>query len=411
MEAKSYWFALKSYVYVEFKEENVLLYDTNQGNRIESAQEKVITLVKQLYEPSNLGVIPVNNEMLSDRCIRDFMKEVAEKEMGDLMDTACYPNKPIRLIPILSLQKDIDRHIEYEDKVAFIGRDISKYLTEINIYLTNTCHQTCRHCSSYCNQIHCCTMNNPGNELTIEYLEKLLEQLRYTPVNTINIYGGDILNYSYWDELQRIASLYPKALHYYIDYKNYRVNEFLDSQRIDLIVNFPLDGYHFQTVWKQLKNKKFRLHFIVEDEQQCSDAEHLIEEYGIEKYGIHPYYTGANIDFFQDNIYLNAEDIFDKTLSMREIFRNRKLNSNYFGTLYVLPDGTVKANMNTPALGNLAEDTVLDIIYKELIENTAWRITRNAHPCDKCIYQYMCPAPSDYERAIGRYNLCHVIND
>ena len=52
MESKKYWFALKSYVYVEFKEKNVLLYDTNHGNRIESAQEKVITLIKRLYEPS-----------------------------------------------------------------------------------------------------------------------------------------------------------------------------------------------------------------------------------------------------------------------------------------------------------------------------------------------------------------------
>ena len=107
MESKKYWFALKSYVYVEFKEKNVLLYDTNHGNRIESAQEKVITLIKRLYEPSNLGVIPINNEIQSDPCIQDFIKEVTDKDMGDLMDTEHYPNKPIRLIPILSLQKDI----------------------------------------------------------------------------------------------------------------------------------------------------------------------------------------------------------------------------------------------------------------------------------------------------------------
>lgn len=32
MESKKYWFALKSYVYVEFKEKNVLLYDTNHDS-------------------------------------------------------------------------------------------------------------------------------------------------------------------------------------------------------------------------------------------------------------------------------------------------------------------------------------------------------------------------------------------
>ena len=410
MESKKYWFALKSYVYVEFKEKNVLLYDTNHGNRIESAQEKVITLIKRLYEPSNLGVIPINNEIQSDPCIQDFIKEVTDKDMGDLMDTEHYPNKPIRLIPILSLQKDIDRHIEYEDKVAFIGRDIGKYLYEINIYLTNTCDRSCKHCNDYCKQTHCCTVNNMGNELPIEYVRNLLEQIRYTPVNTINFYGGDILTYNFLDELQYSASSYPKLFHFYMHYQNYRENEFIDSQLLDLIIDFPLDSNHFYKVSKLLKNKSFKLHFIIEDEQQYGDAERLVDEYSIKEYDIYPYYTGKNIRFFQDNIYLSKEDIFSKTLQMREIFRNHKLNSNFFGTLYVLPDGTVKANMNTLALGNISKDDILDIIYKELTENTAWRVIRNSHPCDKCIYQFMCPAPSDYEKVIGQYNLCHEIH-
>lgn len=171
-----------------------------------------------------------------------------------------------------------------------------------------------------------------------------------------------------------------------------------------------MDGNHFHELWKQITDKQSKLHFIVEDEQQYNDSARLINEYNIKEYSIHPYYTGENIHFFEDNIFLNKEDIFYKALQMREIFRNQKLNSNSFGTLYVLPDGTVKANMNTAVLGNIAEDDILDIIYKELIENTAWRTIRNSHPCDQCIYQFMCPAPSNYERAIGKNNLCHIIN-
>lgn len=410
METKNYWFALKSYTYVEFKENKVLLYDTNHGNRIESSQEKIILLIKSLRDPSNLGVIPINNEIQSDLSIQDFMNEVITKQMGDLLNTERYPTKPIRLIPILSLQKDIDRHIEYEDKVAFIGREVSKYLTEINIYLTSRCDKSCIHCGNYCKQIHCCTANNPGDELPIEYLKKLFEQIRYSPVNTINLYGGDILSYNYLNELLCMASSYPKAIHFYMLYKNYKENGAIDSLLLDIIINFPLDDHEFQKVWKQLENKKFRLHFIVENELQYIETERLIDEYDIKEYSIRPYYSGENIDFFQEHIYLNKEDIFDKTLQMREIFRNQKLNSNSFGTLYVLPDGTVRANMNTSVLGNIAEDNILDIIYKELIENTAWRTIRDAHPCDKCIYQFICPAPSDYERAIGQYNLCHVKN-
>ncbi|WP_044265453.1 TIGR04150 pseudo-rSAM protein [Bacteroides timonensis] len=410
MKAKNYWFALKSYVYVEFKEKNILIYDTKHGNRIEAVQAKVITLIKEMYKPGNLGVIPISNKLQSDPYIRNFIQEVIDKEMGDLMDTEHFPNKPVRLIPTLSLQKDIDRHIEYEDKVAFIGKDISKYLTEVNVYLNSICDKSCKHCAGYCKQIHCCTTNNPGIELPIEQVRSLLEQLRYSPVNTINLYGGDILSYSYLNELQLLASSYPKTLHFYTHHKNYRENEFVDSQLLELIITFPMDGNHFHELWKQIKDKQSKLHFIVEDEQQYYDSARLINEYNIKEYSIHPYYTGENIHFFEDNIFLNKEEIFYKALQMREIFRNQKLNSNSFGTLYVLPDGTVKANMNTAVLGNIAEDDILDIIYKELIENTAWRTIRNSHPCDQCIYQFMCPAPSNYERAIGKNNLCHIIN-
>jgi pseudo-rSAM protein len=115
------------------------------------------------------------------------------------------------------------------------------------------------------------------------------------------------------------------------------------------------------------------------------------------------------LDFFRENLFTGKEDIFSEILSIRKIFRNQKLNSNFFGTLYIMPDGTVKANMNTKAIGNTRQDTVLGLLYKEMSENTAWRKIRNSQPCDKCLYQFLCPAPSDYERATGRLNLCNIV--
>jgi len=45
---------------------------------------------------------------------------------------------------------------------------------------------------------------------------------------------------------------------------------------------------------------------------------------------------------------------------------------------------------------------------KEMLDNTAWRKIRNDYPCCDCIYQWLCPSPSNYELAIGKPNLCHV---
>ena len=51
MELKDGWFALKSHVYVEFKENNILLYDTKLGFHIETENKDVVFMINQLYEP------------------------------------------------------------------------------------------------------------------------------------------------------------------------------------------------------------------------------------------------------------------------------------------------------------------------------------------------------------------------
>jgi pseudo-rSAM protein len=136
MEVKDYWFALKSHVYVELKEGKILLYDTKSGFHIETEVKDAISLVTQLYEPNNLGVTLLSKEMQSNLNIRNFVQDVLKKQMGDFTDVEKLPNKPVRLIPILNLQKDVDRLKKDEDKYSLIGNNVKNYLMELNIFIT-----------------------------------------------------------------------------------------------------------------------------------------------------------------------------------------------------------------------------------------------------------------------------------
>ena len=118
--------------------------------------------------------------------------------------------------------------------------------------------------------------------------------------------------------------------------------------------------------------------------------------------------NGHNIKFFEENVYLSQEDIVTSVISMREIFRNQKLNANNFGSLYIFPNGEIKANINEATIGVLGENEILDVINNELSKNTAWRRVRSSEPCKDCVYQYLCPPPSNYEKVINRPNLCNV---
>ena len=137
-------------------------------------------------------------------------------------------------------------------------------------------------------------------------------------------------------------------------------------------------------------------------------AEELVKEYHIEKYQLKPIYTGDNILFFKDNIFLTKEDILSSHITMKDFFTKRLINKNDFGKLHIMQNGDVYANINHPTIGNIFTNSIDEIIQKELKEGKSWLRIRNQDPCDKCLYQDLCPSPSDYEIEIGYPNLCHV---
>jgi len=73
-----------------------------------------------------------------------------------------------------------------------------------------------------------------------------------------------------------------------------------------------------------------------------------------------------------------------------------------------MPDGDVFANVNHSALGNVKTHSIFEIVYKEIIQGKSWLNIRNQEPCNNCIYQWLCPPPSEYEILIGQPNLCHI---
>lgn len=406
---KNYWFALKSHIYVEFKTKFTLLYDTVSGERIESELEEGNALIRQMYEPLNLGVVSVNETMFTHSPLKEWIEEILKRNMGDLTDEADLAQKPVRLIPILNLQKDIDKFKENENSLLFFEKDVSKYLLELNIYVNDVCDKACPHCDLLCKQTHCCTATQTYHtELSLQHLQTVFQQLQYWPIHTINILGGDVLHYSQLEQLEELACQYMKELHYYLHYKNYQLHSPLETQKIELIVTFPIDEMQFEKVYTSIHLENTRFHFLIEDEAQYIQAEKLIEGLKIEAFDLTPIFTGANMSFFEENVYVDKDDIFFKIFQIREIFRNKKLNSNFFGMLHLLPHGEIKANMNTRTIGNIKEDELVDIIQKELIQNTAWRKIRDSHPCNECIYQFICASPSNYEEIIGRNNLCHI---
>lgn len=405
---KKFWFFLESHIYVNNKSDEMLLYDTHTGTDLYVKSAVAIQLVNKIYKDDSLGCIELESSDLIEPEIQDFVDKVVKNRMGGLQNQYMHPIKPVILLPILSLNLDVEKFKDKENIDLFLARDISKYLLDVNIVLNNSCRQQCPHCQSYYRQLFCCSKGCTSDSLSQDSLMNLLRQISYFPVRTINITGGDIYRYQYLDVFNTSNKDDKKVFNFYVHYLNYQENPYIDNQKIHLIVNTPVNIDILHKVYSLTKEKDIKYHLIVENEEQYDELESALNELGIEDYEVHPYYNGRNIQFFEKNVFLSKEDIVASPISIREIFRNQKLNANSFGSLYILPNGDVKANLNEKTIGHLGKDKIIDVINHEMMQNTAWRIVRSSGPCQNCVYQYLCPPLSNYERVLHRQNLCHV---
>ncbi len=403
-----YWFSLKPHIYVDFKENGILLYNTQNGHYKETSSKEIILIIKELYETQNLGVTCINTTQYNNPEIQIFIDDIIEEKMGNIWEIEKFTQKPISLIPILNLQKDVDRLIKDENSHSLLSTNISQYLIELNIYLNDICSENCKFCNNYHKQLHCCKSQNSNEEISWDIFESIIAQIRYSAVSRINLLGGDIYKYSQLSRLVEFNEKIGSIVHLYSYYKNYIQTEVSNLFQMEILVDYPLEIETLSSIFSTAKKDKTTYHFIITNESEYNDSERLIENQDIQNFEIVPFYTNQNLTFFTENVFMNKEDVFSKTLSIREIFRNQKLNSNYFGALFILPNGAVTANLNTQQIGNIKEDSILSLIYKELINNTAWRVIREEEPCNKCTYQFICPAPSNYENIISKNNLCTI---
>ena len=404
---KNYWLYIAPHTYCHIKNGQALLYNTQSGVSMETTDEKIILLLQSLHDRKNLGAISCNGAMLSQAPYAEFTTEFCQKEMGNTIDTSLLPEKPVQMMPMLNLQCDIDKL--QQDSERNIGEDVLQYLLELNIYLHSSCNRQCKLCSAYSKQCLCCQIH-PGQPsyLPLTHLENISRQIKHGTIGKLNLAGGTIFEYPYYQELATLLSDFKGQIHIWNHYKNFAdCKTFNPDFFYDVVIPSPITD-SLENCLLILNGLKVKYHFYITGTEEYEAAEEAIEKHGMKLYAIHPIYTGNNLSFFEEYIYTDREDILQSEISFNEIFAHQKMNTHFFGSLTILPDGSTYANVNAPVVGNIMNDSLLDIINKEMLTNTAWRKTREAAPCSDCLYQLMCPSPSNYEMAIGKANLCHV---
>jgi pseudo-rSAM protein len=146
---------------------------------------------------------------------------------------------------------------------------------------------------------------------------------------------------------------------------------------------------------------------LIFNEDEYSITKNIMLSAHISKYNVIPIFRN-NIKFFKEDVYMDNKSIMAIKLSKREVFAHQSINLNFFGDMFVMPDGSVYSNVNMQPIGTI-KNSIYQLITNALKKQQAWLLIRNKGRCRQCVYQWLCPSPSNYELVTHKCNLCNIV--
>jgi len=376
-----YWFTIEPYVYVSINNNNALLYNTLDGITVGSNKINVIELLQELLIKENSGVIKLTNERYRQKEINHFIRLLRENFMCDVIDITLSKKKPVQLLPFFnySINQDIYRKQNFPRH-----RSVLTNLFEVSLII----------------------------DLTLD-VKKTLFYLQSIPENIIINLIGDLKSVKDYHRLLSFLNQRSSLKSIFCSYKNIipLQPDYNNNFSYTVSIDFPIDIQKLRDSIHllSLQNLKIEYIFDVKSVDDYSFSENLAKDFKIENYKFNPIFNGENLDFLEEYVFLNKDDILSENIiSMKNIFANQAMNIYDFGKINIMPNGDAYGNVNHPALGNIFENSILEIVSNELEVGKSWFRIRNEAPCNNCVYQWLCPSPSDLELDIGKPNLCHV---
>lgn len=404
---KKYWFGILPHVYYVRKGEKTLLYNTVDGSHIITSVPEVTGIVEEMHQKMNLGIAALTASQLENTALAQFVRKSCEKNICKIQEQVPDSPKPVQLMPVLNLQRDVDKLKEAPGRS--VGEGIMDYLTEVTVVLNGECGRRCLECGDYGRQFFHCFKCEDGQELASDAMIEFLETVRYAPLRRLAFTGGDIFLYSQWDKLRPYLNdngICPILGVHYQNITEAGLNHVKDCP-LEIFVPSPIDKSMLSNAMALIGQRKANYIFSVTSDEDCAAAEEIIESLRITDFEFNPFFNNGNSDFFEKRVFTSQEDILDAPISQRVIFARQKMNTNFFGHILLLPNGDVKATLNGSILGNIQHGHIAEMVEREFVGTESWRKIRNGTICSECLFQFLCPSPSNYEIVMERENLCN----
>jgi pseudo-rSAM protein len=349
----------------------------------------------------SLYTTEITDTELEDVHLTTWIEGIISINAGQMIEQSKGVLHPVSFFPIIKIQNDI-KHIQWAHNSG-IGGALVNNLHEITIHING---------SKNGNDLYSKQMNHPiisSKSISSDDLINFIQGCKGDVLNRINLIGNPF-GYENFSKLYSWIMANHLIVNVYIHWSDFilnkQSNELKTIQKLNVICD---DSSDVSEILDICNKQDLTPHFIfLLTSQEDYDKTILGKKrFVIDNYEFVPIFNGHNIPFFEEYVFTTIHDFSTINLSKQDIFARQVINTNFFGRLIILPNGNVFANLNHPAIGTIY-DPPYNLFYKEMIKGTTWRMTRKHFPCLECIFQWLCPPPSNYELVFERFNLCDI---
>lgn len=401
---KNYWLTFNPDTFIWLQNNCGLIYNCMNNKSLRfNTNAQIERICKKLLEPESLYSIEISEDILVP-LTKLWIENIISNKLASLSETNCVNIKPVSYCPMLKIQRD--RHTIIEEHKDGLGGRIIENLDELIFYINGSNKGS----SEYYKQMLYPIKSKDW--LKLSAIKTLIESSKIGMLHKLT-FIGNLLKYPELTKLNIYLTNIEMPINFVIllndIIKNIKHLKSFQSKlhTISIIVTVNSSIYAAYKFFKENSFANINWIFPIYDEKSYFSIFEKIKRFQIRNYEIIPVYNGKNISFFEKYVFLSYTDINNIKLTKKEIFINMTLNPNSFGKLFVLPDGQVYANVNNQPLGNV-NSSIYELLFKEFSTGKSWFNIRNNAPCNKCLYNWICPPPSNYELAIGKPNLCHI---
>lgn len=413
MENYTYWFYLEPYTFLFNAEDKYVIYNTLNSTYIDCSyyKEAVAPILSALYNTNKTYCTGIYEWQLKNPLLMEFMKKIRQTFSGDII-------KNVRGIPPF-ISKPILRILHHPDhpktkEYNLLGENTLYHLHEISFYMENNGDDLDNEYKDCFKQFLYPTYTGRQN-LSRDKYQELIEQLSICQIDKVNIVPTSIKNEGLLSFLLSLTHQYGIKTEIILPYKKYNKNDLehlLINPKFSLkiMIHLPVDYDELREYIELLNDFNITWCLIVSnnidmDELVKTDWNNSINMECI------PWYTGDNIEFFKKYVYNSFDDIIEQQNNKQQIFRKQIVNENLFGKLTIFPTGEVFSNVNYPAIGNIQNQKLSEIVYSEIDAfSQPWFFTREYVSCKNCVNKYLCPSISNYEIVANEYNMCYLNN-